>query len=175
MLIFQDSTLLKYAFRQITCPHLFCQYLRNEDGGRCDLVGHRHPWSFLFNNFSSVSPNLPSCWPLTQRPEPSSLPFPPSQQPFHWRAAFDTYSKMLMDVVGHTLIFHFLESFVGCCWQGSPSLEIGQMMPCWLPSFDFSLGQAVQLWQWRRCQKQWPVVSPVGQGEAQRAEPVVLL
>lgn len=79
-----------------------------------------------------------------------------------------------MEVVGHTFIFHFLE-YWKLLRRVSKFGDLADDGRAGCPTLTSALANEWQLWQWEICRKPWPVVFLIGQGEAQRAEPIILL
>lgn len=79
-----------------------------------------------------------------------------------------------MEVVGHTFIFHFLEYWM-LLRRFSKFGDGAGDGPAGCPTVTSALAKEWQLWQWEIGQKPWPVLFPIGQGEARRAEPTILL
>lgn len=123
---------------------------------------------------SAVSPSLPSCWSLTQRPWPYHLPssFPsPSSLLTAWLLLLSR-AKWSMEALVHTLLSlsHWISlrgfSKFGDWVDDGPAGCLLWLQP-WPRSGSYGNGS--------RAKSGIAIMFPVGQGKAQRAKPVILL
>lgn len=149
MLTFKDLAWLKHVLW-----HIILSVPQSSGSGASVTAGHSSSWPSLPSRLWLASPDLTSCWPGLRNH--CLLSVFPALWP---KGCFsDPGIKWTVECMRNTSI----SLNHRCVGEGSPSLEASFGKPLLVALLWLSHKQEMdwQVWQWKSCQKQWPVVSP---------------